>query len=142
LKAGAAEDAHEDGLRLVIGMVRHDDAVGFLGAEHGREGVKTGLAGGVFTGAGGEAEAFKGKGEFEFFGELGDEFGVGGAFGAADAVVDVGDDEVPLPVIGAADFIEEAKEGDRVGTAADGDEEAGFLRQETTFVQSLVDLLN
>lgn len=54
---------------------------------------------------------------------------------AAELVVDVGDDEVPVPVVGLVDGVEEVEEGDGVGAARAGDKEAAMAGQKRGAMQ-------
>jgi hypothetical protein len=140
--AGAAHEAEEDGFGLVIRMVSHDDGGAVMGLGDGVEGFEASGAGGGFAGGFFEAELFDGAGEGEGFGEGADEGGVGTGGFAANAVIDVGDMEDPLPMVGLVDGVEEAQEGDGVSAAADGEEKFCVARQEGGAMQFVVEGLD
>jgi hypothetical protein len=141
IDARAAEEAEEDGFSLIIRVVGEDDGGGVGGCGDGAQGAEAGGARGGFAGGFRESETFGDAGEIERGGESADEGGIGRGGGAADAVVDVGDLKRPVPMVGAIDGVEEAKQGDGVGTAGDGEEELGVLGQQVVAVKRLVEQL-
>jgi hypothetical protein len=112
--SGAAQEAEKDGFGLVGGGMAGGDAVDLTGVDPGGEQTEAFAAAVLFEIAG---DGLAGSGEKrEIGGELADEGLVGVGGGAAEAVVDVEDDEGS--VVAAAESVEEE---DTIGAAGDGD---------------------
>ena len=60
----------------------------------------------------------------------------------AEVVIDVGDVQVELPAVEFRQFVQEAEEGDRIGPAADGQEEAVAGLDTATVLQGVIDGLD
>lgn len=126
-KAGgaAAEEIEEEGLDLIVGVMgEEEDAAAGLACGGGEEGV-TGVAGGCLNGElesageGGNIGAAGDDGEAQPAGEGLDETGIGGSGRAAEAMIEVEDDEVAKAVVEKG-----VKERGGIDTAGDADEEA------------------
>jgi hypothetical protein len=127
-EAGAAENVEENGFGLVVGGVSRGDIASaeFVGG-FGQE-IIAGLPGSGFEAVGGVCGKVRcGAGdrvfEIELCGERADEGFVGLGGGAAEAVVEVGDDEAALARVGSVKGVQAAEEGNAVGAAGDGDKD-------------------
>lgn len=139
----AAQPAEEEEFDLVIGVMGEGDALGAgFASRAGEEGV-TELAGGhldgeVFpAGDGGDVGRVDNAGELEAPGEALDPGGVGVAGVAAQAVVEVGDDQPPSMARGEGG--EGVEEDERIKAAGDADDERVCLVQEALVLDCLVD---
>ena len=134
LRTGAAEEAEEEVFELIVRVVGEGDGRDFMAASRaGEEAVADGACGhfhGEFFGASeganiagiGSVCLADGAGEAELGGELLDVALVGGAGGAAEAVVEVGD--VKLPAVPGRELGKEMEQDNGVQTAGDRDEQA------------------
>ena len=124
---GAAQQAHEDGLGLIVGVMACGERRAVAGLGDSLEKVVTDLAGVFFERASG-IERLLGHGpgldmkwHLELAGHFANECGVGGAGALTRLVVEMNDLE------GIAQFVEDIEETDRVGSAGHRDEHEGGI---------------
>ena len=132
VEAGAAEEAHDHCLGLVVAVVTGGDGGEVTGSAGLLEEVMAQFAGGVLeatTALAGQATGISranGEGNVEAGAEIRAEVLVAVAAGAAEIVVEVGGGEGART--GAGPGGGGGKQGHRVGSAGEGNEEAGCCR--------------
>lgn len=132
--AGAAKEAEEEEFGLVVGVVGEGDHPAAGAGGGAGEKLVAGEAGGHFRAVAGEfgvllvPPGFLEAGQAEFLRRGAGEGGVGVAGVAAEAVVEVGDGELPAVVLGQA--VEQVEQDHGIGAAGDGNEDGLARRQE------------
>jgi len=109
-------------------MVRKDHGDTPPPPSHGLESAEPRLPGGIFAGRAAQTRLCLNERKPEFAGKVFYEQCVTDTRPAANAMINVGDDERPSPIVGLVDGMEEAEQRDRVSATGDRNEQGGTAR--------------
>jgi hypothetical protein len=123
-------------------VVSQHRANAFLLPRHGVESAEPRRAGGCFAGIPPKAKTPRQKGHFQFPSHGFNEARIGRTRFSANAMINMSDNQFPLPVARVVDRMQQPEQRHGISPAAHGQEELGASGKQTAAMQFLVETLN